>query len=94
MSQHSRQVHTSTPFLENLINHFLPKAIEGDPGAQFELAEVWYFVVGLPDVAFSWYKRAALSRHGKAAFRLSRMYLSGSGVEEDPVMAMRWVQLS
>ena len=90
MSSTRRAEGISTHFFENLFNNFLPSAVEGDPRSQFEVAEIWYFVVGLPDIAFGWYQRAARARHPKAAHRLARMYLAGTGIDEDPSKAMLW----
>ena len=42
------------------------------------------------DIAFGWYQRAARARHPKSAYRLARMYLAGTGLDEDPAKAMLW----
>lgn len=90
MSQLPKGGRVTKPFVETLFNHFLPTAVAGDAESQFELAELWYYVVGLPDIAFDWYRRAAAAGHAKSAHRLSRMYLAGLGTEDNAGKAMLW----
>jgi TPR repeat protein len=72
---------------------FRARAEQGDSGAQFNLARMYYYGKGVPQdytEAAGWYRKAADQGDAKAEFNLSDLYLRGEGVPKDYDKAFRW----
>ena len=83
-------------FAEALIN-WAPLAEWGDAEAQFNMGRLLARGDGVMQdyaKAFSYFKKAALQGHRKAAEKLSVMYKHGDGVRRDPVQAEYWERVS
>lgn len=75
----------------------LPKAEEGDAGAQYAVATM--FARGRGTVrdqkkAIDWFKKAADQGHVKSAYKLGYAYLKGQGVGKDFEEAYRWLKFA
>jgi TPR repeat protein len=76
----------------------LIKAKEGDAQAQYDLAEMCEFGLGVDQNlkrAINWYKAAAVNNHGKAQNRLGDLYLKGLISDQNAVtemQALQWIQ--
>ena len=88
---------TVTPELE----HLLQAAAQGDPDAEFQLAEYYYKSYEEGDggekalaEAVKWYQKAAGKGSARAQFELGWCYLEGRGVEEDPEKAVGWFRIA
>ncbi len=76
---------------------YLPLAREGNPDAQFNLAEMIDEGEGaLEDEreALKWYQLAAAQGHTEAQATLGAFYAAGRGVEQDYVQAQKWDSLA
>jgi TPR repeat protein len=74
------------------------RADDGDPQAQYRLAQMYSTGEGAPqnlDDAARWYLAAAEQGHEMAAYKLGFLYLRGRGVpRKDYVQAYRWFSVS
>lgn len=69
------------------------RAEQGDAGAEFELAHMYYKGKGVPQSytdAVQWYTKAAEQGYAKAQFNLGKMYYEGKGVRQDYGEGIRW----
>ena len=83
----------AAPELEQLLR----AAAQGDPDAQFQLAELFYrnYEEGdggekALDEAVKWYQKAAGNGSAGAQFEIGWCYQEGRGVEEDREEAVKW----
>jgi len=68
-------------------------AQQGNPAAQFDLAQLYRFGKGIPadlHLAFTWYEKAAAQGHGYAQYNLGVMYEFGQGTTPDLAQARAW----
>ena len=68
-------------------------AANGDPGAQFEVGNMYFTGTGVArDIAESakWYRQSAEQGDARAQFSLARMYDSGAGLSKDTREAAKW----
>lgn len=75
----------------------LARAEQGDPTAQYTLAERYYDGLGLPRDharAFDWFLRAAQQGHSRAQTNVGIMLFLGRGTTPDPVEAVKWLTLA
>ena len=80
----------------------LDKAQEGDPEAQWEVADSYQsgckddqgniLVERSPQKAAEWFRNAAEAGHAPAQNNLGVMLGDGDGVEKDPVLALHWLK--
>jgi uncharacterized protein len=73
--------------------HFWTLARQGDPTAQFNLAQLYRLGEGIPvdlRLALYWYAEAAAQGHGYAQYNLGIMYERGDGVGRDLTEAKAW----
>jgi TPR repeat protein len=77
------------PQEEDSSSSVLSKALHGDVQAQFELSCL-LIEEGQPEVAGGWFKKAALSGHVEAAFRVAMLCLEGDAISRTD--AMFWMQ--
>lgn len=78
---------------QTALNIWLPKAQAGDPQAQNYVGEIYDKGLGIKpdyDLAFVWYKKAALQGYSKAQLNLGYLYERGLGVKQDKALAMEW----
>ena len=71
----------------------LQRAEDGDPSAQYLLAEAYYFREGVPRDLFEvvrWIRKAAKQGHADAQFSLGVSCDNGQGVVQDYSEAVRW----
>lgn len=71
----------------------LPKAEQGDPGAQYAVGEMYEKGKGaVKDIgkAFDWYLKAAKQNNTKAAYRVGLFYYEGNVVKLDYDEALSW----
>jgi uncharacterized protein len=79
------------------LNIVMPQAIQGDPYAQFRLAEMYSAGIGVPQddtEAARWYRLAAEQGYARAQFELGRAYYIGTGVQPDSTQAAKWYRLA
>lgn len=72
-------------------------AKQGDPDAQFDIAERYYKGRGVEkslDDAVVWYQRAANAGHDRAQCTLAMLVFIGRGVDPDPAEAWKWMRLA
>ena len=72
-------------------------AEQGDARAQVGLGVLYQKGLGVPkdyQLAFKWYRRAAVQRQANAQFTVGLSYASGKGVSQDFVLAYKWVHLA
>ena len=83
---------------ENVPRELRTLLVQGDPKAQSELGDMYYF--GLKDFpeddaeAAKWYRLAAEQGHAGAQYLLGEMYYDGHGVEQDYTTALKWYRRS
>ena len=87
----------AAPELEQLLH----AAAQGDPDAQFQLAECCYKSYEEGDggekalaEAVKWYQKAAGNGSAGAQFEIGWCYQEGRGVEEDPEKAVSWYRIA
>lgn len=71
------------------------RAEQGDAGAQFNLAGMYYYGKGVPQdysEAARWCRKAAEQGYAKAQYALGYSYFQGKGVPQDHAEAARWYQ--
>ncbi len=72
-----------------------PLAERGDAAAQYELGELYYSGLGVPQVgaeAVKWYRRAALQGHPAAQHMLALSYEYGTGVARNMAESLKWLR--
>lgn len=73
-------------------------AAESHPGAQYLLAEIYWFGLGVDkdvSAAMHWYEAAAQSGQAHAASKLASRYIGGrAGVGKDGALAARWARVA
>jgi len=88
---------------EERSRRLIHKAYQGDPEAQYLLAESYYFGVGVligegiqvdDREAAKWYYKAAEQGHEKAQFNIGQMYRYGLGVPKNDKEAVRWYRMA
>jgi uncharacterized protein len=75
----------------------LSRAEQGDPNAQYDLAERCHDGLGVPcdhAQAFTWFLRAAQQGHARAQTNAGLMLYLGRGTPADPVEAVKWLTLA
>jgi uncharacterized protein len=75
----------------------LARAEQGDPTAQYTLAERYHDGLGVPRdhaQAFAWFLRAAQQGHPRAQTNVGLMLFLGRGTDPDPVEAVKWITLA
>ena len=87
----------AAPELEQLLH----AAAQGDPDAQFQLAEYCFKSYEEGDggekalaEAVKWYQKAAGNGSAGAQFEIGWCYQEGRGVEEDPEKAVSWYRIA
>jgi TPR repeat protein len=79
------------------------QAEQGDPGAQFNLAYMYYMsgtdprvtgIIHSKRLAARWYRKSAQQGHSGAQFNMAALYINGDGVDRDPVKAYSWLTLA
>ena len=74
-----------------------PLARQGDPDAQFVLARMYQFGLGVAQddaQAFAWFERAGNGGHVQARTVLGYLHRFGVGTEKDPIEAYIWFSLA
>ena len=72
---------------------WLPRAVEGDPQAQYELGRFFAQGPGRREdfaEAARWFRRAAEQNHARAQSELAMLYTKGLGVPQDYLRAYIW----
>jgi TPR repeat protein len=72
-----------------------PLAERGDAAAQYELGDLYYSGLGVPQVeaeAVEWYRRAALQGHPAAQHMLALSYEYGTGVARNMAESLKWLR--
>jgi uncharacterized protein len=75
----------------------ITRAEQGDPNAQYDLAERYHDGLGVPrdyDQAFIWFTRAAQQGHARAKTNVGLMLFLGRGASADPIEAVKWLTLA
>lgn len=68
-------------------------AVQGEPTHQFTLAMEYAYANDHPKEAAIWMRKAADQGLGIAQTYLGRYYLQGTGVQKNPELALRWLEL-
>ena len=71
------------------------KAMSGDPQAEADLGEKYYYGDGVEKdekEALKWQQKAAIEGNARGEQSLGNMYLYGLGVEKDERKALMWIQ--
>lgn len=79
------------------LKEFRPLAAQGDAAAQYNLALMYDFGLGVPQdhaEAATWFRKAAEQGNADAQYALGVMYRNGQGVFEDFVFAYAWMNLA
>jgi TPR repeat protein len=77
------------------LREWRPLAVEGNPGAQFNLGQLYLKGHGVPqnfDQARQWFERAAVRGQAIAQYNLGLLYDSGQGVPQDYLQARQWYE--
>ncbi|MCP3979639.1 MAG: TonB family protein [bacterium] len=83
----------TTPPLHAAVRSYLPRAQDGDAGAQYELGLLYSegrSVPRDPAEALRWFRLAAEQDHAKAQFHMGVIFDQGRGVEKDLSRAADW----
>jgi TPR repeat protein len=70
-----------------------PLAVQGNPGAQFNLGQLYLKGHGVPQdyvLARQWFEKAAVQGQAAAQYNLGLLYDSGQGVPQDYLQARQW----
>lgn len=72
------------------------RAQSGDAGAQFELAEIYFYGTGHQpldvNTALQWYEKAARNGHVEAQYKLGMFYYNGEIVSKNLSKARNWIK--
>lgn len=82
---------------ERRLSNLRLAAEQGDPDAQFNLANKYYSGSGkVHDYAeaLKWYHRAAEQGYSDAQYNLGAIYINGVGVAQDKVRAHMWLNIA
>lgn len=83
---------------EHPSNRMLQAAEQGDPIAQFQLAEAyqngWNGIPKSLPVAIEWYEKAANQGHAASQMRLGNIHLNGKEVPKNATEAAKWFRKS
>lgn len=80
---------------EKALAEVKPLAAQGNPEAQWFLANLYLKGLGIPKdpkLAFTWFEKSALQGYDKAEHALGLMYSRGYGVKKDFPQAVYWYQ--
>lgn len=79
------------------VEELMPKAIDGDPIAQYNLGICYYngnSVIQNVEEAVKWFKKSADQGNPYAQFNLGICYHDGQGVKENKREALKWIKMS
>lgn len=82
---------------ETALREWRPLAKQGSTNAQFAIAHMYRFGIGVPQddaEAFAWYRRAGEGGHAKAQVILGFLYDYGVGTKADASQAYYWFSLA
>lgn len=71
-----------------------PHAARGDSEAQFYVAKMHYFGLGIPkdlDIAYIFYKDSAEQGYMRAQHNLGLMYINGLSADTNPELGYEWI---
>ena len=84
---------SATICIQRELKNLKKAAEDGDPSAQFKLAQMYYYAEGTEqdsEQAFYWYNKAAEQDFAPAKYELSVLYYNGEGTEQVSEQAFYW----